>query len=872
VSSRAELARSRNNLARVAADVSDLLTSSADSDERPNVALVCWDLTHNPVGRAYVLYEILQKDHDVDLVGPMWTRFGDELWEPLGSEPISVASFGAANVIDYLPRAVALLGKRPYDLVVCVKPRLPGLHLATLIAEFNDAPLLLDIDDDEKAFADAATDDYDDPDNIDPISQMLDVEAADLAERSIGIANARTVVSRPLQEIYGGVLVRHARRSGPRADTEVAGSVRAENRLRYGIGELEHALFFVGTVRPHKGIGETVEAIAKLGRDDIRLHIFTTTSSSEIRSIVSAHIEDADHLYVLHGPTQFDQLTDLLSAADLVVLAQQQGSDISTVQVPAKISDATAVGCPVLVPESAVFEDLLSAGLVNTYSPGRLSEAIAGVLDTEHDTSSRTRLQDRFESELSIEANRAPLRAAMRTAAEVHARPPDIPSTELHSAIKAHYRRRRDMRGPGTMFAAQPSWPVGTPHDQDYDVAFFWKQNDSGLYGRRCDMVVAQALAQGRIRQAVHFDAAVTPQRLVGRIPPARFHLPNESDFVLANVMDRHLADVDQDSLARRVFIHLPEDHPSGRLMGEALRDEDAYGDFVLEQLQENGMDPKTTLAWIWPVAPGIEHVLETVPFAGVVCDLVDDQRMWPNLADGYRAQLDEGYGRVIEAADIVFTNSPSNAEAFHEFAKAINVVPNGAELVDRAPKPSPLLDDIADGPILGYVGNMRDRVDWGLIEAVAAHNPNWNVVLAGEVGSDSPAFSLVGRFANLHLFGVVPYQQARDLIAAFDVGLIPHVISDQSMRMDPLKLYNFVALDVPVVSTAHPSARAFAQGVQIAETPEEFCAAIETTLDSPRPSAAPQDLDAISWASRVEQMFALVDGLGVSLRSPQNR
>ncbi|MCH7788796.1 MAG: glycosyltransferase, partial [Acidobacteria bacterium] len=614
---------------------------------------------------------------------------------------------------------------------------------------------------------------------------------------------------------------------------------------------------------------EIVEAIAELARDDVRLHDFTTTAASEVDALIAARVDDAEGLYVLHGPSQFEQLAGLLSAADLVVLAQQQGSEISKTQVPAKVSDATAVGCPVLVPDSTVFDDLLSAGLVYTYQPGGLSKAMEEILEAGGDTTAARRRQDRFASELSLDANRAPMAAALRVAEQVHHSSGTRPSGELHATIKAHYRRRRDMRGDGSMFDAQPNWPVGEGPEPAYDIAFFWKQNDSGLYGRRCDMVVAQALAQGRVRKAIHFDAPVSPARLVHLVPPAKFKLPNEADFVLANVLDRHLCDVDQEALARRVYIHTEEDQSVGYFMGERMKSIDAYGDFVLQQLEENGMDPSRTLAWIWPVAPGIEHVLDAVPFAGVICDLVDDQRMWPNLSEAYREQLDVGYLTAIEAADVVFTNSPSNAAAFHDFAKAITVVPNGAELLadtDSSRQQAPSIEGLVDGPVLGYVGNMRDRVDWDLLEAVAANDPSWNVVLAGEVGPDSPAFSLAGRFANVHLLGVVPYQKARELIASFDVGLIPHLITDQSMRMDPLKLYNFVALNVPVVSTAHPSARAFASGVAIAETPKQFCEAIATALTSAHRRAPASDLEAISWRRRVEQMFLMVDGLGVSV------
>jgi len=51
---------------------------------KTKAAVVCWDLGHNPAGRALVLVQMLERLYDeVHLIGPLFQRFGGKLWEPI---------------------------------------------------------------------------------------------------------------------------------------------------------------------------------------------------------------------------------------------------------------------------------------------------------------------------------------------------------------------------------------------------------------------------------------------------------------------------------------------------------------------------------------------------------------------------------------------------------------------------------------------------------------------------------------------------------------------------------------------------------------------------------------------------------------------
>src|SRR5690606_18552149 len=117
--------------------------------------------------------------------------------------------------------------------------------------------------------------------------------------------------------------------------------------------------------------------------------------------------------------------------------------------------------------------------------------------------------------------------------------------------------------------------------------------------------------------------------------------------------------------------------------------------------------------------------------------------------------------------------------------------------------------------------------MDFALIDRVARTNPNASLVLVGPVGEDAPLFTA----PNVHVLGRRPYQSLPAYVQAFDVGLIPYVLNAHSIAVDPLKLLEYLAAGVPVVSTDLPEVRKYADVVVIGSTHEAFESAVGRAL-----------------------------------------
>ena len=168
------------------------------------------------------------------------------------------------------------------------------------------------------------------------------------------------------------------------------------------------------------------------------------------------------------------------------------------------------------------------------------------------------------------------------------------------------------------------------------------------------------------------------------------------------------------------------------------------------------------------------------------------------------------------------------------------------------------------NGPVVGYVGNLDiARIDVDLLETLAERQRNWNFVFIGSMHM-SREIRQLDRFENVHFLGVRVYEIAIRYIKHFDVAIIPHLDNDMTRSMNPLKLYVYFSLHVPVVTTKIANVGYFDDFVKTANTPEEFIQAVAEFIEG-NPIAENGDrirslLENNSWEERVREVMALVE------------
>ena len=138
--------------------------------------------------------------------------------------------------------------------------------------------------------------------------------------------------------------------------------------------------------------------------------------------------------------------------------------------------------------------------------------------------------------------------------------------------------------------------------------------------------------------------------------------------------------------------------------------------------------------------------------------------------------------------------------------------IPNGVDTALFENLPSDRLRDelnIEQDFIIGYVGVLREWVDFepvfAAVKSLENEYPSIKILIIGEEGGLKENKDLAGRYGLLDrvvFTGTIPYEQVPKYIACMDVCLIPFKLDAVSEGSLPLKLFEYMACEKPVIST----------------------------------------------------------------------
>ena len=291
---------------------------------------------------------------------------------------------------------------------------------------------------------------------------------------------------------------------------------------------------------------------------------------------------------------------------------------------------------------------------------------------------------------------------------------------------------------------------------------------------------------------------------------------------------------------------------------------EDAFRDYdrrLLAAAARRGLRQPRLIA----THPTHAAVADTDRWASVTYYAWDD---W-SVHGGHRAHWDEyvrAYASIRSRGVAVCAVTEKLLATIAPTGPAL-VVPNGVNTAEwQNVGPAPAWYEALPRPRLIYAGTIGDRLDVAAFEALAAAFSSGTVALFGTM-SDEHLFAGLRERANV----VIAPNQARDtirtLLAASDVGLMPHAVTPLTLTMSPLKVFEYLAAGLPAVVTDLPPVHGLHERVEIVPAGGDFVAAVRRAL-----TAGPVDAEQRQqlfrehcWHRRFNQL------LGVALRTEKS-
>jgi glycosyltransferase involved in cell wall biosynthesis len=258
-----------------------------------------------------------------------------------------------------------------------------------------------------------------------------------------------------------------------------------------------------------------------------------------------------------------------------------------------------------------------------------------------------------------------------------------------------------------------------------------------------------------------------------------------------------------------------------------------------------------------WSYLPASAPVSGTLGETLVVYQCVDEFSAFADTNGRHIAELEE---QLLRKADLVITSAERLRESkskvnphtvlvrhgvdFQHFVKACDAATVVPEDLAKLPK-----------PVIGFFGLVAEWLDMEAIAACAKANPRASVSLIGKVAPDADV-SALRALPNVHFLGRKGYGELPAYCKGFDVALMPFRVNELTLNANPLKVREYLAAGLPVVSSDLPEVRKV-ELCRIAKTPEDYVREVKACLDEgggPKLERA-KAIEHEGWAARVDEI-----------------
>lgn len=298
-----------------------------------------------------------------------------------------------------------------------------------------------------------------------------------------------------------------------------------------------------------------------------------------------------------------------------------------------------------------------------------------------------------------------------------------------------------------------------------------------------------------------------------------------------------------------------------------------AYGDTPLARLNSRLVRWQVGLvARLLGIGPS-PHIGVTIPTAWPVVGPMSRSSLLFNRSDLHSAFPGADGDWITELEAALLRHSDHVLYVSHELMALDSAVvgdratflDHGVDLTHFSPdvEVHPDIDAIPP-PRLGFFGGLDDYVvDLDLLHRTAEENPDCSLVLIGDATCDMEKLTAL---PNVHWLGHRPYASIPALGRGFDVALMPWLDNEWIRFANPVKLKEYLALGLPVVTTAYPEVESYRDRVFVADERDKFpVLARQALTERPCPADLRASVTTSSWASRKDHLLSVADGRGGS-------
>jgi glycosyltransferase involved in cell wall biosynthesis len=228
------------------------------------------------------------------------------------------------------------------------------------------------------------------------------------------------------------------------------------------------------------------------------------------------------------------------------------------------------------------------------------------------------------------------------------------------------------------------------------------------------------------------------------------------------------------------------------------------------------------------------------------------------NWTKNHGKQLEEEY---ISKTDGVIVSSDGLMQAKSGLATSCYMVKNGVDFA-HFNKAADLRNKNKTADItVGYVGSLDNRIDYELLAHLAGQLTDVKFEFVGRILEKSKVARL-DKLPNTKFWDAKRMEELPEFLKRFDAGIIPFIKDESTAGIYPMKINEYLAAGIPVISTDFSPFPEFGSFVSVASGQEAFVQAVVENLCNDTPKKRKKRIalaQGNSWEKRGELFGAAI-------------
>ena len=250
-----------------------------------------------------------------------------------------------------------------------------------------------------------------------------------------------------------------------------------------------------------------------------------------------------------------------------------------------------------------------------------------------------------------------------------------------------------------------------------------------------------------------------------------------------------------------------------------------------------------------------------------VIYEYIDELEIF----DGYDRTMRRDHRFLLRHADLTVCTARTLYDKARPIARHVIYSPNAGDYAffsassEATPAPEAARAAARFSHTLGYYGALAKWFDYPLLLEAAMARPDWLFLLIGMDYDGSLPESGVLALPNVLWIPPQPYERLPSFLHVFDLAMIPFVLNEITRSTSPVKLFEYMAAEKPILCSRMPECRRYRSVALYADT-EDFLRKAEILLrhreDPAYRALLRKEALENTWAARTDEILRSLESV----------